>query len=332
MSSDPQKLPKPSWLKIRPPAGENYTELKKLLRDLNLYTVCEEAKCPNVAECWGGGTATFMLMGDTCTRGCRFCAVKTGNPRGKIDSDEPKKVAYAISKLGLRYVVITSVDRDDLPDHGSGHFAETIANLKKHDPELMIEVLTPDFLGNRDWIEKIVRASPDVYAHNIETVERLSPKVRDARATYSQTLSVLSLVKEIDPNRYTKSSIMMGLGEEDDEVMQTLKDLRQVGCDVVTFGQYLQPTLRHLKVTKFVTPEKFARWKNVADEMGFLYVASGPLVRSSYRAAEFFMEGIIKKRRFENGTTNTNINNGTSASTSTDSDTDERNRLWLLQK
>ena len=290
-------LQKPSWLKIRPPAGENYLELKKLLRELNLYTVCEEAKCPNVAECWGGGTATFMLLGDTCTRGCKFCAVKTGNPRGKVDLDEPKKVAYAISKLGLRYVVITSVDRDDMPDHGSGHFAETISNLKKHDPELMIEVLTPDFLGNREWIEKIVKASPDVYAHNIETVERLTPKVRDPRATYKQTMSVLSLVKDIDPNRYTKSSIMLGLGEEDEEVLQTLKDLRAVGCDVVTFGQYLQPTVRHLKVKSFVTPEKFSHWKQVADEMGFLYVASGPLVRSSYRAAEFFMEGIIKKQR-----------------------------------
>ena len=294
------KPAKPTWLKIRPPAGENYLALKELLGELNLYTVCQEAKCPNVAECWGGGTATFMLMGDTCTRGCRFCAVKTGNPRGKIDSDEPKKVAYAISKLGLRYVVITSVDRDDLIDHGSGHFAETISNLKKHDPELMIEVLTPDFLGNREWIEKIVNAGPDVYAHNIETVERLTPKVRDPRATYQQTLQVLKLVKEINPQRFTKTSIMMGLGEEDAEVLQTLKDLRNVGCDVVTFGQYLQPTSRHLKVKEYVTPEKFSYWKKTADDLGFLYVASGPLVRSSYRAGEFFMEGIIRKGQ-ENG-------------------------------
>lgn len=265
--------------------------------NLKLYTVCEEARCPNVAECWGGGTATFMLMGDTCTRGCRFCAVKTGNPRGKLDEQEPKKVAYAISKLGLKYVVITSVDRDDLPDHGSGHFAETISNLKKHDPEVIIEVLTPDFLGNREWIEKIVLARPDVYAHNIETVERLTPKVRDPRAKYRQTMDVLRLVKEVDQHRYTKSSIMLGLGEQDEEVLQTLKDLRSVGCDVVTFGQYLQPTTRHLKVFEYVTPEKFSFWKTRAEEMGFLYVASGPLVRSSYRAGEFFMEGIIKKQR-----------------------------------
>ncbi|MDZ4677405.1 MAG: lipoyl synthase [Oligoflexia bacterium] len=297
-----KKVPKPSWLKIRPPSGESYLELKGLLRELNLYTVCEEARCPNVGECWGGGTATFMLMGDTCTRGCRFCAVKTGNPKGKIDTLEPVKVAYAISKLGLKYVVITSVDRDDLPDHGSGHFAHTISNLKTHDPNLMIEVLTPDFLGNREWIQKIVLAGPDVYAHNIETVERLTPKVRDPRATYKQTMAVLNLVKEIDPHRYTKTSIMMGLGEKDEEVLQTLKDLRSVGCDIVTFGQYLQPTPRHLKVQEYVTPERFQYWKETAESMGFLYVASGPLVRSSYRAGEFFMEGIIKKQRGQRST------------------------------
>lgn len=291
------RLSKPSWLKIRPPAGENYLELKELLRHLNLYTVCEEARCPNVGECWGGGTATFMLMGDTCTRGCRFCAVKTSKTPDKLDAEEPQKVAYAISKLGLRYVVITSVDRDDLPDHGSDHFAQTVANLKTHDPELMIEVLTPDFLGNREWITKIVRAAPDVFAHNIETVERLTPKVRDPRAKYHQSLGVLKTIKEVDRHRYTKSSIMLGLGEEDHEVLTTLKDLRSVGCDVVTFGQYLQPTARHLKVKEFVTPEKFEYWKKTAEEMGFLYVASGPLVRSSYRAGEFFMEGIIKARR-----------------------------------
>jgi lipoic acid synthetase len=293
----PLSLPKPSWLKIRPPAGENYLELKNLLRELNLYTVCEEARCPNVAECWGGGTATFMLMGDTCTRGCKFCAVKTGNPRGKLDEQEPKKVAYAISKLGLKYVVITSVDRDDLPDHGSGHFAETISNLKIHDPDLMIEVLTPDFLGRREWIEKIANAAPDVYAHNIETVERLTPKVRDPRATYQQSLSVLKVLKEINRNVYTKTSIMLGLGEADEEVLQTLRDLRKVDCDVVTFGQYLQPTPRHLKVHTYVSPEQFQNWKKIAEDMGFLYVASGPLVRSSYRAGEFFMEGVIKRKR-----------------------------------
>ncbi len=286
--------PKPDWLKIRPPSHENYFEVKKLLRSLNLYSVCEEAKCPNIGECWAGGTATFMLLGDVCTRGCKFCAVKTGNPRGKVDVDEPKKVAYAISQLKLKYVVITSVDRDDLPDHGSAHFAETVSELKIRDPNLKIEVLTPDFLGRRDWITKIAKAAPHVYAHNIETVERLSPKVRDPRATYKQTLDVLTIVKEENPECYTKSSIMLGLGETDEEVTQTLKDLRSVGCDVVTFGQYLQPTQRHLKVKTFVTPAKFQEWKDVSDKMGFMYVASGPMVRSSYKAAEYFAEGLRK--------------------------------------
>ncbi len=230
-------------------------------------------------------------------RGCRFCAVKTAKNPEPLDVQEPKKVAYAISKLGLKYVVITSVDRDDLDDHGSGHFAETIANLKKHQPELMIEVLTPDFLGNREWIEKIVKAAPDVYAHNVETVERLTPRVRDRRAKYHQSLSVLKMIKEINADVYTKTSLMMGLGEKDEEVLQTLRDLRKVDCDVVTFGQYLQPTSKHLKVDSFVTPEKFQYWQSVAQDMGFLYVASGPLVRSSYRAGEFFMEGVINRKR-----------------------------------
>src|SRR5690242_9505148 len=207
----PAKIPKPDWLKIRPPSGENYLEIKKLLRDLKLYTVCEEARCPNVAECWGGGTATFMLMGDTCTRGCKFCAVKTGNPRGKIDNEEPYKVGFAIAKMDLDYVVITSVDRDDLPDEGSSHFAKTIQTIKGERPEMIVEILTPDFKGNREFIEKLVLAKPDVFAHNIETVERLQRKVRDPRANYQQSLSVLKMIKEFNPKMYTKTSIMMGL-------------------------------------------------------------------------------------------------------------------------
>lgn len=242
-----------------------------------------------------------MLMGEVCTRGCRFCAVKTGNPKGKIDNDEPEKVGSAIGKMGLDYVVITSVNRDDLPDHGSNHFARTIEVIKRNDPKLIVEVLTPDFLGNREWIEKLVSARPDVFAHNIETVERLTPSVRDPRAKYRQSLRVLEMVKEIDPSRYTKSSIMLGLSESDEEVLQTLKDLRQVGCDVVTFGQYLQPFRRLLKVQEFITPEKFTEWQNIAQNMGFLYVASGPLVRSSYRAGEFFMKGVIEKTNYEGG-------------------------------
>jgi lipoic acid synthetase len=238
-----------------------------------------------------------MLMGEVCTRGCRFCNVKTGNPRGKIDNEEPEKVGWAIAQMGLEYVVLTSVDRDDLPDQGAGHFARTIEVIKKNDPELIIEVLTPDFRGEREAVEKLVVAKPDVFAHNIETVERLTKRVRDPRATYRQSLRVLEMVKEIDPTRYTKSSIMLGLGEEAAEVEQALRDLRAVGCDIVTFGQYLQPTPRHLRVESYLTPESFADWQKVAESMGFLYVASGPLVRSSYRAGEFFMKGIVEKQR-----------------------------------
>ena len=291
--------PKPEWIKVRAPAGEKYQQIKGLLTSLNLATVCQEARCPNIAECWGGGTATFMLMGEVCTRGCRFCSVKTGNPKGRIDNDEPEKVGFAIAQMNLDYVVITSVDRDDLPDEGSGHFARTVATIKANRPELLVEVLTPDFKGREEYIAKIIDVKPDVFAHNIETVERLQKRVRDPRATYAQSLGVLAFVKKHDPTRYTKTSIMLGLGETDDEVMQTLRDLRSVDCDVVTFGQYLQPTKTKLKVEEFVTPEKFENWKARAEEMGFLYVASGALVRSSYRAGEYFMRGIIEKRRME---------------------------------
>ncbi len=297
MSNTEQRVPKPSWLKVRAPSGEKYLEIKNMLGELKLATVCQEAKCPNIAECWSGGTATFMLMGEVCTRGCRFCAVKTGNPRGKIDTEEPQKVGYAISQMKLDYVVITSVDRDDMPDQGADHFARTIQVIKQHNPHLIIEVLTPDFKGDLSLVKKIVDVKPDVFAQNIETVERLTKKVRDPRAGYQQTMNVLKGVKDMDPTRYTKSSIMLGLGETDEEVLQTLKDLRAVGCDVVTFGQYLQPTPRHLKVIEYVTPEKFKEWQTVAENMGFLYVASGPLVRSSYRAGEFFMKGVIEKQR-----------------------------------
>jgi lipoyl synthase len=293
----PARLAKPSWLKVKAPTGENYVRIKEMLSTLKLATVCQEAKCPNMGECWGGGTATFMLMGEVCTRGCRFCAVKTGNPKGKIDNEEPEKVGYAIAQMGLEYVVITSVDRDDLPDQGASHFARTIEVIKKNDPKLIVEILTPDFRGKRECIETLVNSKPHVFAHNIETTERLTKGVRDPRATYPQSLRVLEMIKEIDPTRYTKSSIMMGLGEQKDEVLQTLKDLRSVGCDVVTFGQYLQPTKRHLKVESFVTPEEFKMWQEIAESMGFLYVASGPLVRSSYRAGEFFMKGMVDRQR-----------------------------------
>ncbi len=298
---------KPNWLKVKAPAGENYLRIKDMLGQLKLATVCQEARCPNIAECWAGGTATFMLMGEVCTRGCRFCNVKTGNPKGKIDNEEPEKVGYAIAQMGLDYVVITSVNRDDLPDQGAGHFARTIRSIRENDKKLIVEILTPDFRGNEECIELLIQAGPHVFAHNIESVERLTPRVRDPRATYQQTMNLLSFVKKIDSGKYTKSSIMLGLGEEHAEVLQTLKDLRAVGCDIVTLGQYLQPTKKHLKVENYVTPEDFTEWQKIAEGLGFLYVASGPLVRSSYRAGEFFMKSMIETQKLENNFAETQI-------------------------
>lgn len=303
MSSDTAKkphLPKPDWLKVRAPGGENYQRIKSMLGDLKLATVCQEAKCPNMGECWSGGTATFMLMGEVCTRGCKFCHVKTGNPKGVLDPLEPEKVGYSIAQMGLEYVVITSVDRDDLPDQGAAHFSRTIRTIKKLDDHVIIEILTPDFRGEMDLVAQLVDAKPDVFAHNVETVERLQKKVRDPRANYKQSLGVLEHVKKHDPTRYTKTSLMLGLGETDEEILQTLKDLRAIDCDVITFGQYLQPTQRHIPVIEYITPEKFKYWQQTAEDLGFLYVASGPLVRSSYRAGEFFMKGVIEKTRKQN--------------------------------
>ncbi|MFN4150136.1 MAG: lipoyl synthase, partial [Candidatus Sericytochromatia bacterium] len=288
--------PKPEWLKIRPPAGENYKRIKGLLKEESLYTVCEEAHCPNVHECWAGGTATFMLMGDPCTRGCRFCAVKTGNPKGVLDHEEPYKISSSIGKLNLEYVVLTSVDRDDLPDGGSGHFAQTIVEIKKKDSKVIVEVLIPDFKGDWSALQKIIDAKPEVIAHNIETIERLTPTVRDKRAGYKQTLDLLDQVKKVDPSIFTKSSIMIGLGETEEEVFKTMEDLRSVDTDILTLGQYLRPTKKHLPVVEFVTPEKFAYYEKKGMEMGFKYIASGPLVRSSYKAGEYFIKNeLIKK-------------------------------------
>ena len=290
---------KPPWLKVKAPAGSEYNRIKDMLGKLNLATVCQEARCPNMGECWAGGTATFMLMGEVCTRGCRFCHVKTGNPKGKIDQREPEKVGFSIAQMGLSYVVITSVNRDDMEDQGAGHFGRTVEVIKANDPDLIVEILTPDFQGEVDLINRVVDSGPDVFAHNIETVERLTPRVRDPRAQYAQSLQVLAQVKKRNPETYTKSSLMLGLGETDEEIMETLMDLKGVGCDIVTFGQYLQPSPRHLKVVQYVTPEKFRYWKKQADDMKFLYSASGPLVRSSYKAGELFMKGVIEKRKGE---------------------------------
>ena len=289
-------LQKPYWIKAQTPSGERYHTIKKLVKNLNLATVCESAACPNIGECWGGGTATLMLMGDLCTRGCRFCNVKTGNPKKALDEKEPEKVAFTLSRLELGYVVLTSVNRDDLEDEGAGHFAKTIRLLKKSRPELLIEVLTPDFSGKENLIQKIISAKPNVFAHNIETVKRLSPRVRDPRANYHQSLKVLEFVKSQNPSLYTKSSLMLGLGETEEEILSCLKDLRSVGCDVLTLGQYLRPQKRRLPVESFVSPQKFSEWKEQAESMGFIYCASGPLVRSSYRAGELFLSALIKKQ------------------------------------
>jgi lipoyl synthase len=287
-------IKKPAWLRVRAPAGENYTKVKQSLRSLNLHTVCEEARCPNISECWGTGTATIMIMGEICSRGCRFCAVNSGKPV-LLDTGEPERVAKAIKEWGLRYVVITSVCRDDLEDGGAEHIAKTIKAIKLLSPTIIVESLIPDFRGDNISIIKIVKSKPEVISHNIETVSRLTPKVRDARASYEQSLLVLKKIKDINSLIYTKSSIMLGLGESEEEVIQTIKDLRSVGVSILTIGQYLQPTPKHLPLIEFIAPEKFNWFKEIAEQMGFVYVASGPLVRSSYRAGEFFLEKICNQ-------------------------------------
>lgn len=290
------RAPKPPWLKVKLPAGEQVVRLKQLLRQRNLYTVCEEAQCPNIGECWQTGTATFMLMGDVCTRGCRFCAVKTGNPRQALDAAEPEKIAEAVAALDLDYVVLTSVNRDDLPDGGAGHFAQTIRAMKAAHPSVLVEVLIPDFMGDHRALDQILAAAPEVVAHNVETVARLTRQVRDQRATYQQSLQVLAYLKQQVPERYTKSALMLGIGETPDEIEQTLQDLRAHGVDIVTMGQYLQPSQKHLAVQEFVPPEQFAHWQRYAESLGFVYVAAGPLVRSSYKAGEYFIQNQIHQQ------------------------------------
>ena len=278
-------LIRPSWLKMKIPSGENYIKVRKTLQKYNLHTVCEEASCPNVSECWGVGTATIMIMGDVCSRGCKFCNVETGKPF-ELDSEEPQHVAEAIKEWNLRYVVITSVCRDDLPDEGSEHFARTIQCIKSECPNTVVESLIPDFSGNEKFIETIVKAKPNVIGHNVETVKRLSPSIRDLRANYKQSLKVLKYVKELDSSIFTKSSLMLGLGESEEEILQTAQELRDVDVDFITLGQYLQPSLSHLSVKEFVTPEKFYQLKLDLRKLGFLHVESGPFVRSSFRASD----------------------------------------------
>jgi len=297
---------KPAWLTVLPPKGQSHASLKALFSEMGLHTVCEEAHCPNISECWGGGTATLMLMGDVCSRACRFCMVTPGRPAGQLDEFEPEKVAVALSRMGLTYVVLTSVDRDDLEDGGAEHFARTIRRTKELNPGILVEVLIPDFQGDLEAIRTVSQARPDVIAHNIETTMFLTSKVRDPRAGYWQSLSVLRDVKKIDPRIFTKSSIMVGLGEGEEEVRLAMMHLRDAGVDFLTVGQYLRPSPRHLPVVEYVQPSVFESYKEMGEEIGFKYVASGPLVRSSYRAGEFYIRSVMAKTTTINEVLNNN--------------------------
>ncbi|VDB99798.1 unnamed protein product [Peniophora sp. CBMAI 1063] len=303
----------PSYLKTSIPKGKSFAKIKKDLRGLGLHTVCEEARCPNIGDCWGGkegateeegkraATATIMLMGDTCTRGCRFCAVKTSKTPPPLDPHEPENVAEAISRWDLGYIVLTVVDRDDLADSGCNHLAETIRKIKQKAPHILVEALTGDMDGNLDHVAVAAKSGLDVYAHNIETSEAMTPYVRDRRSSFRRSLAVLKRAKE-EGVRVTKTSIMLGVGETEEGIMDALRELRKVNVDVVTFGQYMRPTKRHMKVDRYVEPAEFERWKQVAEDMGFLYVASGPLVRSSYKAGEYFIENVLRGKGAEKKT------------------------------
>jgi len=277
---------RPDWLKKRVRLGSQQDWVREILKDLNLHTVCQSALCPNIAECFGKGTATFMILGDVCTRNCRFCAVTSGEP-SPVDRDEPKRLAVAVRKLGLRHVVITSVTRDDLPDGGAGHFARTIEELRREAPKSTVEVLTPDFQGDETALRIVIMSRPDIFNHNVETVPRLYSTVRPM-ADYQRSLSVLRRAREFDAGIHTKSGLMLGLGEERAEVSEVMRDLRDVGCSILTVGQYLRPSKAHLEIKEYIHPEVFLEIEEEARNLGFLYVASGPFVRSSFNAAEAF--------------------------------------------
>jgi lipoic acid synthetase len=279
---------KPEWLKVRLPHGEAYENVLERVRGLELHTVCQEAMCPNIGECWGAGTATIMILGDTCTRGCHFCNVKTGSPRGEVDWLEPTRVAEAVRDLGWKYLVLTAVDRDDLADGGAAIFASTVRMIHSLVPDAKVECLTGDFAGDLAALDVVLEAQPEVLAHNLETVVRLQPTVRDKRANFEQSLSILAHAKRSDKVRYTKTSLMLGLGETEAEIAETMEAARAVGVDIFTMGQYLQPTKRHLSVVEFVTPEKFARLRELGESKGFRQVVSSPLSRSSYHAEQAF--------------------------------------------
>lgn len=288
---------KPEWIKVRPAASEGYFYLKERTKELGLSTVCQEARCPNIGECWSQKTLTIMIMGDTCTRFCKFCNVKTGKGTGWLDENEPLNTALLLKPLDLHYVVITSVDRDDLADNGAAHFAKTITLTKSECTGTTLEVLIGDLQGSFTNLKTIVDASPDVISHNLETVRRLTPKVRDRRATYDQSLMQLARVKEISPKIFTKSALMLGLGEDYQEVIECMRDMRKCGIDFLSIGQYLRPSDKHLPVVRYAEPKEFEELKLVGEDMGFLMVASGPLVRSSYKAGEFFIKEYIAKHR-----------------------------------
>lgn len=286
----------PPWLKVKLPTGPAVARLKEASRSRGLSTVCEEARCPNLAECWGGGTATFMVMGELCTRGCRFCSVGTSAKPPRPDRQEPAKLALTLKEMAVEYAVLTTVCRDDLPDQGAAHLAACIREIKSVCPGMKLEMLLQDFRGDKRLLETVLDAGPDVVAHNVECVERLTCSVRDAKASYRQSLDVLAHAKSYRPQSPTKTSLMLGLGETEGELVQSFKDLRSVGVQILTLGQYLRPSgsRHHLLVEQFIHPDEFKRYGEIAREHGFRYVASGPFVRSSYRAAELFMKGYLK--------------------------------------
>jgi len=287
----------PQWLSIKPASTEKYASIKNTIISLGLHTVCVEAHCPNITECWSGGTATFMILGDLCTRGCTFCAVKKSAKGSVIDPQEPQKLAKVVKEWGLDYIVVTSVARDDLADQGSMHFANCVAQIKKENPDTLVEVLIPDFRADIECLRNIAMSHPDVIGHNIETVERLSPYARDRRADYRQSLQVLKNSKQIDGTIYTKSAMMLGIGEQTEEIMTAMGDLRDSGVDFLAMGQYLRPSQHHIEVKEYIRPERFDELKQMALGMGFKYVASGPFVRSSYKAGEFFIKSMVKNRQ-----------------------------------
>jgi lipoic acid synthetase len=288
---------KPEWLRVRMPGGEQYEELKERFKQLDLKTVCQEARCPNIGECWREGTATIMILGETCTRGCRFCAVNTGNPRGVLDPREPENTARALAKMGLSYVVMTMVDRDDLLDGGAAHVARTVQRIRDLCPDLLVETLVGDFAGVQADVRTVVEEGrPDVFAHNVEVVPRLQRSMRDARCSWQRSVDVLRWARDAGAN-VTKTSLMVGCGEEEAELIEAMHRLREAEVDVLTIGQYLRPTPKHAELVRYVSPDEFARYREEGERMGFKHVSSGPLVRSSYRAAEGFLNGILRGQK-----------------------------------